>query len=135
MIEFNNCFDIKSPRQICLDIHAPDEEGWRKYDLSLVLNQQGDKLTEFTYSFSDRCISRLKNGLTDLVGEKIEQFNFEPIEPAFCIQITRLRAGLFSLLCIVDINFVDGGAATETGIGMTIAIKADDIHAAIAELP
>jgi hypothetical protein len=134
MIEFNNTYDIKSPRQILLDIFEPDDEGWSKYALSLVKNNAGEKLVEFSYAFSESCLERLKKGLIELADGKSERFRFEPIEPAFCLKITRLRSGLFEFLCMVDINFVEGGAATETGIGMLIAVKVDDIKAAIAEL-
>jgi hypothetical protein len=134
MIEFNNIFDIESPRQILLQIGEPNTEGWRNYRMTLVTNKLGDKLLEFEYSFSGLCIERLKGGLHDLLEGKTDQFNFEPLEPAFRLKLSRLRIDEFEMLCIVDISYVRKGPATETGIGIAIVVKADDLKSALAEL-
>lgn len=134
MIVFTNCFDVEVPRQILLQINAPDSEGWRQYRMSLVTNNEGDKLVEFEYALGDLCIERLKRGMTDLIDRRIDKFDFEPIEPAFRLKISRSNLDEFEMLCIVDISYVRGGPATETGIGIAIVVKADEVKRALEEI-
>lgn len=134
MIVFNNIFKIEAPMQILLEIGEPDAESWRNYRMALVINKDGDKLLEFEHSFSGSCIERLNRGLNELLEGKINQFDFEPLEPAFCLKLSRLSSDEFEMLCIVDISYINKGAATETGIGMAIVIRADEVKSALAEI-
>ena len=134
MIVFNNIFEFEAPMQILLQIAEPDTEGWRNYRMALVTNKDGDKLLEFEHSFSSLCIERLKGGMNDLLERKTDQFNFEPLEPAFSLKLSRLASDEFEMLCIVDISYVRKGPATETGIGIAIVVKADEVKSALGEI-
>lgn len=134
MIVFNNIFEIEAPMQILLEIGEPDAEGWRNYRMALVINKDGDKLLEFEHSFSDSCIERLKSGLNDLLEDSSNQFDFEPLEPAFRLKLSRLSSNEFEMLCIVDISYIRKGAATETGMGMAIVVRADEVKRALTEI-
>jgi hypothetical protein len=48
---------------------------------------------------------------------------FEPIEPAFCLKVSRLASYKFEILCIVDISYVRNEPAMETGIGVSIVVQ------------
>ncbi|MTJ53641.1 hypothetical protein FJR38_13800 [Anabaena sp. UHCC 0253] len=134
MIVFNNIFELEAPMQILLQIDEPDTEGWRNYRMALVINKDKYKLVEFEQSFSSLCIERLQGGINDLLEARTEQFDFEPLEPAFRLQVSRLAPDEFEMLCIVDISYVRKGPATETGIGMAIVVKADEVKSALKEL-
>jgi hypothetical protein len=135
MIVFNNIFEVEAPMQILLQIGEPDAEGWRNYTMALVTNKKdGDKLLEFEHSFSSLCIERFKGGMNDLLEERTDQFDFEPLEPAFRLKVSRLASDEFEMLCIVDISYVQKGSATETGIGIAIVVKADEVKSAMEEI-
>jgi len=134
MIVFNNIFDIEIPRQITLQIDRPDSEGWRKYRMELVKNKAGEKLLEFEYSFSNSCIELLKSKIKNLLEQKTDRFDFEPIEPAFSLEISTFAPDEFKMLCIVDVSYVANGPATETGIGMVIVVSKTELKDALAEL-
>lgn len=134
MIVFNNLFDVEVPRQILLQINQPDTEGWRKYNMVLVTNKKGDKLVEFEYSFSSFCIERFRGGINDLLEGKIDEFNFEPIEPAFSLKISRLDPDEFEMLCIVDISYIHNGPSTQTGLGVLIVVQNNELKSALEEL-
>ncbi|AFZ25541.1 hypothetical protein Cylst_3391 [Cylindrospermum stagnale PCC 7417] len=134
MIKFANCFSEYAPLQIEILIQEKNSEGWRPYKMALVLDEKGNKLVEFEHTLSVECIERWQSGLSDIASQKIEEFNFEPLEPAFSVNISRLDSERVEMLWIVDISYVQGGPATETGVGFKIYVETDEVKKTVVEL-
>lgn len=121
-----NVFDDDAPLHLSWDSGTPDEEGWCGYHMALVA--QGNSLLAFDGTLSTECIELLTTQLADLLASRIEEFDYEPLEPAFQLQLLRLDDDSFNLLCIVDISYINQGPATETGIGLSMVVNADNLQ-------
>ncbi len=132
-MRIDSCFFNLSPLSISFDLGSADDEGWRKFGLTLE-RDRGEAVSAISGALSSQCVARLSQGLEDLLGGRAQRFDYEPMEPAFSLRLETQADGRFRIACIVDEVFAAGGAGTETGVGLTLVADRSSIEALLAAL-
>lgn len=125
-LSFTNLYSDIPKLEVLFKIGEFNAEDWALYELSFFQSGQ-EPLLRINQMLSRDCLELLYKRLNSILSEDSGSLEYEPIEPAFNLSLSRLNPEAVKILIIVDLGFVANKMATETGMGFQLHVNRKEL--------